>query len=75
VIANAKRAWGLPPGSIAPDFVLPNAVSKPVSLSGSLERGPVSIIRSAQIDPNYTLRMNPEAILAALKDMREQSAG
>ena len=34
-----------------------------------------AVIRAAHIDPNYTLRMKPEAILAALSDILENPGG
>ena len=39
VIANAKNVKGLSVGDYAPDFVLPNAFGKAVSLSESLKNG------------------------------------
>jgi peroxiredoxin len=41
VIENAKFVKGLSSGEKAPDFVLPNAVDKNVSLSNYLKKGPV----------------------------------
>lgn len=41
VIANAQHVKGLKKGEKAPDFTLPNAVGKEVSLSGILNLGPV----------------------------------
>lgn len=41
VIANAQHVKGLKIGDKAPDFTLPNATGKAVSLSGILELGPV----------------------------------
>ena len=41
VIANAVDVRGLKLGESAPDFVLPNAFGKPISLSEGLKSGPV----------------------------------
>jgi len=41
VIANAQNVRGLKVGESAPDFVLPNAFGKPISLVDSLKTGPV----------------------------------
>jgi AhpC/TSA family len=41
VIANARHVKGLPVGTRAPNFELPNAAGKNISLSGQLKNGPV----------------------------------
>lgn len=41
VIANAMHVKGLKVGDKAPDFVLPNALGKSISLSDALKLGPV----------------------------------
>ena len=41
IIANAVDVRGLKVGERAPDFILPNAFGKPISLSESLKSGPV----------------------------------
>ncbi|MDB2606145.1 peroxiredoxin family protein [Zobellia sp.] len=41
VIANASNAKGLKVGDLAPDFTLPNAFGKSISLSECLKSGPI----------------------------------
>jgi hypothetical protein len=61
-------------GEKVPDFSLPDPRGVAVTLSVLLRKGPVvsrsGLVRLAHVDPDYTRRLEPAAILEALRGTR-----